>query len=593
MASPAAIISKASSKEGDRLKQRSFFRLYVLIILLSSIAIQIPLYNRSLVFFDEGVIFNSAEFVLDGGVLYKEKVGAITPGIFYLLALLYKIFGVSFLISRYAMAVVFSLTALLVFLISRQLMDDRIAFLAALVFVVHRVWAFPVWNYMGYAPFAIFFLCLALYFLFKFTDDPRSWIACIVGLLVATAALFKQDYGAFAAMGLFFYFFFWPNLRSESLTRNDAGFSRIKIMTAYVSGGAVLGLLVFIFFMLKGAHVDLLQNTLLVPLTRETGRETTGLIPILPLLHVDHFVREHWFEYAPSLTFTRLWFNWQNRLPPGFLFAKTPVWDILLKLIHYLPYLASFVVAVMLARRYIKKDISTAHEKMLAVLVVEVAILLTQHEPFDFAHLMQMYLPVFILVAFIVDALIKRISQRKGLMYAVSGALSILLVVYLFQSITLASFVVTHYSAKLEGPRANIYLMQNDRDSLAEALRFISENTSSDDPIFVVPYHSLFYFLSDRPNPTRYENLWPVKAFDNMDQEIIKDLEEKKVQYIIEFPQKHAVIGSYRSFDPDMAWYIEYNYAVERTIGNSENGLEIVIYKKKTDKKNAEIAIPG
>jgi hypothetical protein len=571
------------SEGGGRLKKASLSKIYIFVILLSSIAIQIPLHNRSLLFFDEGVIFNAAEFVLEGGVLYKGKIVGIVPGIFYLLALLYKIFGVSFLVSRYAIAVVFSFTALLVFFISRHLMDERIAFAAALVFVAHRVWAFPVWNYMGYAPIAIFFLALALCFIFSFAENPRSGTAFIIGLLVATVTLFKQDYGAFSAMGLFLYIFLWPSLRPESLSVHDAGFSRIKVITAYVSGGIAMGVLVFIFFALKGAHGDLLQNTLVIPLTRETTRETTSLIPMLPLLQKDHFVRDNWFQYAPSITYTRLLLNWQNHTPPSFLYGRTPVWDILLKLIHYLPYLASLAVAGILAIRYIKRDNSVEHQKTVAVLTIGVMILMTQHKPFDFAHLIQMYLPVFVLVAFSIDTLFKALCSRKAPRYAISGLLSILLVVYLFHTIAGAAFIVKHYSARLEGSRASIYLTQGDRDSLAEAVEFISENTSPNDPIFVLPYHSLFYFLSDRPIPSRYEVLWPVKVFDDMDREIIGDVEEKNVEYIIEFPQEHEGIGSYRKFAPDFIRYMENNYSTENTIGDQEKELRIVILKKKTE----------
>jgi hypothetical protein len=528
------------------------------------------------------VIFNSAELVLKGGILYKEKVGTIFPGLFYLLAFLYKIFGVSFLLSRYAMAVVFSLSSLLLFLLSRHLMDERIAFAAALVFVAHRLWAFPVWNYMGYAPFTVFFLMLALHFLFKFSENPRPGIALIIGLIVAVATLFKQDFGVFSAMGLFLYLFLWPNLRPDSLSMHDAGFSRVKVVTAYVSGGLALGLLVFIFFAFRGAHTDLLQNTLLVPLTRETTREATPLIPILPLLQQDHFVRDNWFQYAPSITFTRLLLNWQNQTPPGFLYGRTPVWEILLKLIHYLPYLATLAVAAILAKRYIKKDNSVQDQKMAAVLVVGTSLIMTQHKPYDYAHLMQLYLPVFVLVAFTIDSLLNAIRSRKAVLYMMLGFLSILSGIYLFHTVIGLAFVAGHYSAKLEGPRANIYLTQGDHDSLTEAMEFVTEHTSSSDPVFVVPYHSLFYFLADRPNPTRYENLWPVKAFENMNQEIFEDLEENNVQYIIEFPQEHEGIGSYRTFAPEIARYMINNFATEKTIGDVEQGLRIAILKKRS-----------
>jgi len=57
--------------------------------------IQIPLHDRGLFFFDEGVTFNSAESILRGSILYKDKAMFAGPGIYYFTAMLYKVFVLS------------------------------------------------------------------------------------------------------------------------------------------------------------------------------------------------------------------------------------------------------------------------------------------------------------------------------------------------------------------------------------------------------------------------------------------------------------------------------------------------------------------
>ena len=79
-------------------------------VLVTSVAVQIPLHNRLVVFSDEGLIFDFAQGILNGEVPFRDMPSYVLPGLFYVLALLYKVFGVSYLISRYAMAVVFSAT---------------------------------------------------------------------------------------------------------------------------------------------------------------------------------------------------------------------------------------------------------------------------------------------------------------------------------------------------------------------------------------------------------------------------------------------------------------------------------------------------
>src|ERR1700693_4180702 len=52
---------------------------------------------------DEGIVFQGAQRILRGQVLYRDFFSFFTPGSYYFLALLFKVFGSSFLVVRTAL----------------------------------------------------------------------------------------------------------------------------------------------------------------------------------------------------------------------------------------------------------------------------------------------------------------------------------------------------------------------------------------------------------------------------------------------------------------------------------------------------------
>ena len=69
---------------------------------------------------------------------------------------------------------------------------------------------------------------------------------------------------------------------------------------------------------------------------------------------------------------------------------------------------------------------------------------------------------------------------------------------------------------------------------ITEIVGFIEEKSKKDDYIFVFYNASMFYFLTDRQNPTRYINLAPdLSLGEEREKEVINNLKEKKVKVII------------------------------------------------------------
>jgi hypothetical protein len=79
--------------------------------------------------------------------------------------------------------------------------------------------------------------------------------------------------------------------------------------------------------------------------------------------------------------------------------------------------------------------------------------------------------------------------------------------------------------------RAPVVLPIHSATSYGGVVNFVRERTSPGEPIFVFPVAPMFYFLADRPNPTRYNHLQPGVANEQEQQQIIRDLAD--VRYVI------------------------------------------------------------
>src|SRR6266513_5299861 len=69
---------------------------------------------------DEGIILQGAQRILRGEVLYRDFFSFFTPGSYYFVALLSRIFGSSMLVARSTLAFYGGIFSILVYLLSRR-----------------------------------------------------------------------------------------------------------------------------------------------------------------------------------------------------------------------------------------------------------------------------------------------------------------------------------------------------------------------------------------------------------------------------------------------------------------------------------------
>ena len=148
---------------------------------------------------DEGIVLEGAQRILRGEVLYRDFFSYFTPGSYYFLALLFKIFGSSFLVARTALVFFGGVYSTVAYLLARRVCSRVSAiFVAGIVTLTTLAYRFEVLHNWDSTLWA----CLAVYCAVRWLESPRWTWAFATGSLASLTCLFEQSKGAGLVLGL-------------------------------------------------------------------------------------------------------------------------------------------------------------------------------------------------------------------------------------------------------------------------------------------------------------------------------------------------------------------------------------------------------
>jgi 4-amino-4-deoxy-L-arabinose transferase-like glycosyltransferase len=148
---------------------------------------------------DEGIVLQGAQRILHGQVLYRDFFSYFTPGSYYWLAFLFKVFGSSFMVARTGLAVMGAIFSPIAYLLIRRVCSRGVSiFVAAVVtlttlpfrFLVLHNWDSTLWA------------CLAVYCAVRMLDSPRAGWGMAMGSFISLCLLFEQSKGVGLCIGL-------------------------------------------------------------------------------------------------------------------------------------------------------------------------------------------------------------------------------------------------------------------------------------------------------------------------------------------------------------------------------------------------------
>lgn len=431
----------------------------IFILIIITAIYYIPIMKSPLAPYDEAVILVGAERVMKGQVPYKDFLTVYGPAQVYVLAALFKAFGVSVFVERIYDIIIKTCLSLVIFLLIRLLSSNKPAIVG---WVISLIWieysyfhAYPVY------PTALFtFICI--YLLLLNAKQDRIYYAILGGVSIVLAILFRHDLGGLAALAVTF----------ALLLQKLMGIQNSwKHLISFISAGVIASVPVIVYFVLYSDISAIIDDLILFPM------EMIGIQQKLPY---------------PGLSRYNL---------PFYVFPSIPMVGVIFFFI--------------MKKRIV--DNSTAYG-ILLLSFVGIVFMNQLWGRSDMIHL----LPVALIAIVLSPVLLHILSKLLSLSTRQYGVFIVLFILFFIITLSKPinkkiQFLPNNYNIEVINPgieRAKYQFIPKDYIS---AVTFIKENTSEDDYIYVgVKNHdqfvfndSIFYFLAERKCATKYHELNP------------------------------------------------------------------------------------
>lgn len=532
-------------------------------------------FNRSTNLLDEGSTAAQALRVVHGELIYRDFFTVVTPGSYYTIAWLFRLFGESLILLRWTALVTGMLVLIVTFVVARRMMAWPFAAAAALMTTVWG-WFLVTPNYYSLQAAFLALAALACYARAVDVSGRRAaWLVLVAGVMTGCAAMVKQNVGAYAAVALLT--LIWASRLFDSGWHARA---RLRTSAVFAAGIASIVLPVVLFLIIAGAGPYLYESWIYYPLVNYPERFSLQLPPFQPVL-AEHGVISLADAVAAIVT---------QRVP------EPAVFELWVKLVVFLPALvlplAVIGVGVHAYRWHAHNDASAARDGhvLLAITLAGGLLLLQSWPRADVAHILFGLQPTFILFAYLLQVgwrVLSRLPGPRPIVQALALVISLApMVLMLWNGYRRTDWEYANYVAHLRSARAaGIATVPIEAHRIDHVTRYITEHTSPDQKIFVVPWAAGFYFLADRGNATRTDFM----LFEDPEAYpcLLRRLEEQAPKYVV-YGYTWDVDGKrFRDYAAPVDRYIRSRYAIE----NGVDGYEI--WRRLDDRKRPAGADSG
>lgn len=453
------------------------------------------------------VALMAAERVQAGDIPYRDFWTMYAPGSFYLLALLFTLFGNHYIVSTIAASALCSAAACLSYLLVFDLLGRKSLALASAAVFFAASYSTTFHLSLGPYPPTIFLVLLALYAMVHFYSSQRTAWLVAAGLATGAAIVFKHDVGGYTAIAITagLLLAYLPRVRSSVALPMGP----VSAVFVYSLAVALVSVPVAAYFAVA-AGADMWRDLIVFPATDfhfTRGEHYPELIP--GSFHDDWWLRTV-FNFFSYLQFT---------LPFLLFVLALPVilFSALSRKVEYVPIAATFAIAYLFhygsAHTQINTNVITMalYGTMLGVIVFDLADRRLQPRGQVVLRTFGIAFALVFCAAYASKPLYARLSNEAE--YAV---------------LTLP---------KVSGLRVSPDM----RDTLTALVSFVDSHVPAGKKIFVglhrhdtvVIGDGKLYFILDRHNATRQDQLHPgIVDTARIQKEMIRDLQENDVEYL-------------------------------------------------------------
>ncbi len=497
---------------------------------------------------DEGIILQGAQRILDGQVLYRDFFSFFTPGSYYLLALVFRVFGDSYLVAHTLVAVVGAGFSPITYLLARRVCGRQASLLVSglmtatavpMRFIVLHNWDSTLWA------------CLALYCAVRLLETSSSGWAFAAASFASLTVLFEQSKGAGLLLGLGLGFLI---IALYSQTPNI--FTRRRL-TAIALGLAWPLLITFAYFASRHALGEMLSSWFW-PLQHYS---TANHVP-------------YGFGNLPEETQYKLFHT-------GSLVTQLVV-RLVFSSRYWIPYLPLFGIGLLLRLIVPKwRKIAVGSDWSYYVLVSAViagllpTIVAVRADCFHFLFLQPIF---FLLLAWLLDGR----GIRSPFIARVAPVVGFCLVVSLFAMAGQTLLFQATAHIPVTSRRGTFYLGNNDM-----VINFVQANVAPGEHTLFYPYMATYYYLTATYSPTRFEFQQPGMHSPEQVQEMLKEFAAHPTRIVLYEPAFSDHIHDAWPNTPardlvqdPMADYIARNYKACSTLTSTNNWHFLAMVRK-------------
>lgn len=534
------------------------------LIALAVFGLQWPTRQVGISFIDEGAIFQIGAEILRGKLPYADAIHYAWPGVFYLTAAAFKLFGTSIESGRAVAHALFALTAATVYLLARWSHGRAWAFALVVVLVDYRIWAYPQWQMLNYSTMAVTWALLAVWVFGQALERDSRALVWSAGMVAGIALITKQDSGAATVIALGILAFvvaLGPRVgRIERVLWLGTGVAATLLVTAF---GSWLG----------GFLPSLIDETIFAPLFGARTFSYPGGPRWWPLFGQDVVMRRDLFAYFPPILIDGHGvglIDW----PP---FRDGSLIDTGIKLAFMAPYVVIVAAIVVIVGRGVRgagDRVERLHDAIL--LAIGLAFLAAFNRPRDWGHLLVLYIPTLLLGARLMSLWAQRAPARATVVRALgwSGVIAGTVL-----SVSVYRTAVAALQSKVTGPAGTLYGAAGQ----AEGLQGVLDAVRTRPPgaaMLALPYYPLVDFMADRTAASRYYAVWPVERNANRDDELIAGLEAHPETVVTYSTTQVPQFPPMPSFAPKLFDYLVDRYEIETASGTRPDGMPFFLLRR-------------
>ncbi|MBI4378735.1 MAG: hypothetical protein HY578_06545 [Nitrospinae bacterium] len=535
-------------------------RVIYLSIFILSISYLLIFQEYGINLWDEGVLLNGSLRIMNGESVYRDFSG-YPPGRYLVGATLFKIFGVNISVIRTAVTIMTSISVLMLYSISLRLIPPQIpphppllkgglAFIPSILFLVSP----SVYYNRFYPIFTIFGIYVIYWYLDLqhiktsleketptspnhpfpplFKGGLRGVKGGERGMVLALSAIFAMFFKLEIGIGIMVI------SAIVILLKKPPGVGRIKDFTYFSLTLILLIICVTLYY--------------------------AGSIDIYSL------VSDIYFQVFKTYGL------WGNPFPDIFslgLWKRFNIHEIFTVILFYIPLIIYFLTFIILLRTP-NSELRTL-TAILLLFGIYVYNLVIWRTGFD--NLMRCLPPAWILGCYLLYIFRMKLVKWTGEKIFSYALILLLPLWFLYEMIFYGDFYTgsigemrkTHNQLSMD--RAyNIYADPVETVWINEITSYIKNNTSPDDTIFAIPLNPIWYFLTNRKNPTYYEWILPGELKTEVEQmEVIEQLKKKVPVFIIYANiavdnREERRFSNYATF---VYKFITDNYHMEKVVG--------------------------